>query len=251
MRKLKQFAYNIAVRLFPSRMGYIIKPKGEGYFNAKTIVAQARDQGMGVVEYLEKENIGGVGKRRDLIVDQLRLFGVLDGSQTILEIGVGTGMYLQQFIKFARPAKAEVYETDPGWSKYLNEEYASKVSDLKVHNADGFSLRYTADSSVDLVSAHGVFVYLPIVVTFQYLQEAVRVCKTNGTIVFDFFSNRIFTPDEIIRFKTVNPYYDFPVVIDESAIQNFCEAHRLRLVAHFDVPYHQTHSTYYVVTKIE
>ena len=203
--------HNLMVRIFPSFMGYTIKPKGLGYFNAKAVVKQARHAGLSVTEYLENSNLGGVGKRRDEIINALQERKVLYPCKKIVEIGAGTGMYLEKFIEICKPDVYEIYETDKGWTKYLKKTYSHKTR-LKVHNAEGDSLRDTADNSADIISAHGVFVYLPLIHTFQYLQEAVKICSQNGLIIFDFFSDRIFTVSEVLAFKKKNPQYDFPVI---------------------------------------
>ncbi len=100
---LKKFAHPVMVRLFPSFMGYHIQPKGQGYFNAKTIVNEAGKQGLSVTEYLETSNYGGVGKRRDEIISSLQNLNFLPVCKRIVEIGAGTGMYLEKFIDICHP----------------------------------------------------------------------------------------------------------------------------------------------------
>jgi hypothetical protein len=51
-------------------------PKGLGYFSARDIVKEARQNNLTLCEYLEQNDIGGVGKRRDLIITALRHFVV-------------------------------------------------------------------------------------------------------------------------------------------------------------------------------
>jgi len=247
---VKKIVHSILVRTFPSKMGYNIKPKGEGYFHAGTIVQKANKKGLSVAEYLEKYNIGGVGKRRDEIILKLKDAGVMKQCEAIVEIGAGTGMYLEKFIAHCNPSKYEVYETDKGWSKYLSFKYTSQHLHLKVHNADGSSLQFTADNSSDIVAAHAVFVYLPIVITIQYLQEAVRVCKKNGHIIFDCFTDGVFTFDEISNFSIVNPNYTFPVIITEELINQYCTKFNLQIVSSFNINYHLTQSTYFILKKL-
>lgn len=247
--KIKRIVHGISVRIFPSYMGYIIRPKGEGYFDAKTIVKEAVQKGLSVPEYLETTNRGGVGKRRDEIISCLQDLNVLPIVNRIVEIGAGTGMYLEKFLEICKPAIYEVYETNPGWVNYLQHTFSTKTK-LKVHNAKGDSLHETANDSADIISAHGVFVYIPVIITFQYLQEAVRVCKQNGYIIFDCFTDRIFTVSEILEFRKKNPGYDFPVIIKEQMIEEFCTMFNLEKFYTFDVNYHYSKSTYFILKKL-
>jgi ubiquinone/menaquinone biosynthesis C-methylase UbiE len=247
-----QIAKNIAkkflIRIFPAKMGYVIKPKGEGYFDAGSIFKAAKKENLSVVEYLEKYDVGRVGRKRNQIIAALKANGVIKTYERIIEIGAGTGMFLESFIQLCNPKVYEVYETNLGWANYIKKRYNGNIN-LKVHNPDGYTLKESADKSADIITAHGVFVYLPIVITFQYLKEATRVCKNNGKIVFDCFSDRIFTVEEIIRFRGMNPDYDFPVVIPEKMLSDFCDIFHLAIEASFDMPYHFTQSTYFVLRK--
>lgn len=237
-----------ALRIITDKIGYELRPRGEGYFDAPSIVNKAKKEGISVSEYLEKNDIGGVGRKTKEIIEALKARNAVGSYGSILEVGAGTGMYLEQFIELCKPKRYEVYETNQGWANYLKNTY-EKVTDLRVHHADGYSLKHTADDSVDVVTAHGVFVYLPIVITFQYLSEAVRVCKKHGRIIFDCFSDRIFTADEILRFREVNPYYDFPVVIPEKTLLDFSNRFNLELETSFNATYHLTQATYFIFRK--
>lgn len=247
--KIKTLIHNLLIRLFPSYMGYHIKPKGPGYFSAKYVVKQATLKGISIAEYLETANLGGVGKRRDEIIYELEQLNVFHPCNRIVEIGAGTGMYLEKFLEKCKPEVYEVYETNIGWNRYLKEAYSDKTR-LILHNATGDSLHDTDDNSTDIITAHGVFVYLPVIITFQYLQEAARVCKQNGFIIFDILSDRIFTVSGILEFRKNNPDYDFPVIIKELLIEEFCTMFNFKKVHSFDVTYHYTKSTYFILQKL-
>jgi hypothetical protein len=118
-----------------------------------------------------------------------------------------------------------------------------------LHDADGRTLRQSANDSSDLVTAHAVFVYLPVVLLFEYLVEAVRVARVGGFLVFDCFTSRAFGLGEILSFRQRSGGYDFPVVIDPAVLEEFCSVHHLKVVASFDVPYHSVTSTYFVLQK--
>jgi ubiquinone/menaquinone biosynthesis C-methylase UbiE len=186
-----------------------------------------------------------VGKRRDKIIAKLVETGVMTPCQRIVEIGAGTGMYLEKFIELCKPEKFEVYETNPGWGRYLKETYSTLI----LHDADGRTLSHSSDNSADLVTAHAVFVYLPIVRAFEYLVEAVRVCRSGGFLIFDCFTSSTFTLEEILSFRTKSGGYDFPVVIDAARITEFCARYSLKLIASFETTYHSSKSTYFVIQK--
>ncbi len=240
---------SVLIRLFPLQMGYVIRPKGSGYFDAAEIVAKAEEEGLSVCEYLETNNIGGVGKRRDSVIDALAKAGVMHHHKTIVEIGTGTGMYLEKFIEICKPLKYEVYETNVGWTAYLKRKYASGPTNLVLHNADGHSLGYTPDGSADMVTAHGVFVYLPIISTFQYLKEAVRVCKKDGYIIFDCFTEKVLTIDDLSTFREKNVGHDWPVIMSEAQIEAFCAQFNLKIQHTFITNFHYVRNIHYILRK--
>jgi SAM-dependent methyltransferase len=225
--------------------GFKLVPKGLDYFDPETQINAAKEKGLSLCEYLESYNVSGVGKRRDAIIESFKMH-LPDVAKTILEIGAGTGMYMEKIIENYHPKKIEVYETNLGWVKYLKGEYNSKTN-LVCHNADGVSLNYTKDYSVDLVFSNGVFVYLPLIQTFRYLEEMVRVCKPGGYIVFDCFTSKNFGI-EIIK-KWAESIHSFPVIISDELINEFGICFNLDLRASFNVNYHESYSTYFIFQK--
>ncbi len=249
LKKIKQLAFDTIVRFFPSKMGYKVVPKGEGYLDAKNVIAMANEKGLSIGDFLEQTDHAGIGKRRDFIIDNLLQAGVFSRAcPRMLEIGAGTGMFTEQVLEKCSVGKVEIYEIHRHWKNYLQTTYGGKTT-LVLHDADGYSLKQTADESIDLLFAHGVFVYLPAIVTGQYLKDAARVCKSGGLIVFDYFSDTTFTLKEILRFREVNPYYEFPVVTSDQVIEEFCEMFGFMRISSFDTPYHKTKSTYCVLKK--
>ena len=213
-----------------NRFGYQIENKGLGYLDPLKVVEQARSHSLGLCEYLETFNIGGIGRRRDAIVSALQHY-IPKQLNTVLEIGAGTGMFLEKVIELYSPRTYEVYETAVGWVKYLEEQYSNRT-DLQCHNADGLTLRNTQATTVNAVFAHGVFVYLPIIVTFGYLEEAIRVLTSGGVLVFDCFIAERFGIDTIRQWQN-DPYkYKFPTAISQSFISEFAVRYGLTSLAH-------------------
>ncbi|MCE0497077.1 MAG: class I SAM-dependent methyltransferase [Methylacidiphilales bacterium] len=227
--------------------GYKAIPKGFGYFSPENVVRKAHESNLSLCEYLEKNNVGGVGKRRDLIINTLRQY-LPPKLQNVLEIGAGTGMYLEKIVENHSPTRYEVYETSWEWVKYLNQTYAGKTG-LKCYNADGSSLRQTASESVDAVFSHGVFVYLPVIKTFGYWEEITRVAKPGGWIIFDCFLTRYFNVDVLEQWQNDSYHWDFPVIISEELIEEFLMRYGLTCVGRFNAPYHAAFSTYFILRK--
>jgi SAM-dependent methyltransferase len=227
--------------------GYKAVPKGLGYLSAGDVVKKARQNNLTLCEYLEQNDIGGVGKRRELIITALRQY-LASPLNHVLEIGAGTGMYLEKIVELYSPAAYEVYETSLEWVEYLNQSYSGKTR-LQCHNADGSTLHRTASESVDAAFSHGVFVYLPLITTFGYLEEMARVVKPDGWIVFDCFLTRNFGVDTIKQWQRDPHHWTFPVAISEDLIMEFLVRYRLTCVGRFDTPYHASLSTYFVARK--
>ena len=97
--------------------------------------------------------------------------------------------------------------------------------------------------------AHGVFVYLPVIVTFGYLEEAIRVLTTGGLLVFDCFIAKRFGIDTIRQWQN-DPYnYKFPTTISQSLISEFAVRFGLTIAGTFEVNYHASSSTYFILRK--
>jgi len=83
-------------------------------------------------------------------------------------------------IRMAAPERYEIYETARDWRAWLAKQYP-----VVVHQADGHALSQTEDNSVDLVQAHGVFIYLPFLNSVEYFREIARVPRPGGLAAFD------------------------------------------------------------------
>lgn len=229
------------------KKGLQITPIGEGYFSPGDVVPKAEAANLSLAEYLENNNIGGVGRRRDTIVAAIAE-SVLIRNASLLEIGTGTGMYLEKLYKEFKCTNYEVYETNWQWVDYLKKHYAG-YENIKFRPADGKSLSYTPSETIDIVSSHGVFVYLPILVSINYLHEMYRVCKKGGYIIFDCFTDENFGLAAAQQWYEDNYQYVFPVVTPISLINDFKSQYNLALIATFNVPYHSSISTYFIFFK--
>ncbi|MBC7615285.1 MAG: class I SAM-dependent methyltransferase [Pedobacter sp.] len=238
----------ILFKRYINKFGFELKPTGQGYFCPYTVVPLAKEKNMSLCEYLETYNEGGVGKRRDYIVE--KLFSILPKSiSSILEIGTGTGMYLEKLYPHYTPKKYEVYETALSWVQYLKEEYKD-LKQIQYHSADGKTLWQTKTESIDLVTSHGVFVYLPLISSVQYLDEMYRACTKSGYIVFDCFTDENFSLPTVNDWLKEEHEYRFPVLIPVKIINAYALKNNLELVSKFEVNYHASFSTYYILKKL-
>jgi SAM-dependent methyltransferase len=171
------------MKLVLDKFGYEIrlKPSAEAqYIDPQTTIAAAESQGKSVIEYLaDLWHEHGVVER---VINFLLEQAPLSTNPVVLEIGPGTGRFLEPVLNQLKPSSYEIYETSPGWSNYLARTYP-----VKEKRTGGNDLFQTADGICDLVHVHGVFVFLPVIATFAYFREICRVLKPGGYVMFDVF----------------------------------------------------------------
>ncbi len=229
--------------------GYKIAKTGQGYLDATKTVKQSKSLGLSVCEYLENnETDPRKHGRRDRIIDELKNTGILKNLERVCEIGTGTGQYLEKIIELSRPSRYDVYETDPGWVKFLQTEYNGR-NGCKVicHPADGRKLSYNSDNTCDFVHAHGVFVYLPLLQSLEYLKECARVCRPGGFIVFDYYPAEEF--NLAVAEEWLKGPHRFPVVIPETLLDEFTQKHQLQTIHKFLMIHGSGQVTYIVWQK--
>jgi hypothetical protein len=152
------------------------------YISAKDTVRSAKADGLSVCDYVEKM-WGQVGETQK-VIDKMKDFGAFDfDSPSICEIGAGTGRYMEKVFEYCKPSSYESYETASDWADWLQKEYQ-----IISQHTDGYSLKDTADKSMDLIHTHGVFVYLKFLDNVRYFNEMIRTIKSNGLIIFDCYT---------------------------------------------------------------
>jgi len=230
-------------------MGSVIK----GYLDAAHTIEAARAGGMTVGAFVEAWLMnegsahclgGGVDQTKRTIE---RLLACVDLAQTAhcLEIGPGTGRYFAELSRQRPNITCEYYETDPGWAAWLATEYAGRG--LVRRDADGVSLSETPSASIDLCSAHGVFVYLDSMITFGYLLEAARCLKADGHLLYDIVDMDRGDMVEVIERSMASRNYLIP--ISARVIGQFLNKLGLQLVARFQLGDSTDVSTYFVFKK--
>ncbi|ARV61252.1 hypothetical protein BZZ01_23910 [Nostocales cyanobacterium HT-58-2] len=196
-----------------------------GYISAKETIHAASKSGLSVGDYLEM--IWNQRDNRQIIVDQLRKVIVFHKNiKNICEIGTGAGLYAEKIIEIWKPERYESYEPDKDWAQWLAEKY-----NVISHDADGKSLCHTQTSSIDLVVANGVFVYLPFLTTYRYFQEIVRVTHDESYVVFDILSEDCF--DDITIKSWLESHHIYPCLVCKKYITDFFLKHRFALIGDF------------------
>jgi SAM-dependent methyltransferase len=255
-REAARFGREVLVRPFRRAVsralyarGLMIAPVGSGYIDAAHTAAAARAAGLSLCEYLEgRESDPRRRGRRDRIITRLESADVLRPCDRIVEIGAGTGMYLERVVACARPSHYEAYEADQGWAEHLRRTYGADVHcRVVVHPADGETLGYTPSASCGLVHAHGVLVYIPSLRSFSYLAEAARVLAPGGHLVFDALLDVDFG-SEVVDAWLRGPWR-FPVVLPERLVLERAGAHGLELVDRFPELYGSSTSEYLIFRK--
>lgn len=220
---------------------HVFNANNQGYISAKETLKDAKKYGLSVCDYVEKI-WDQVGETQE-VIDNMAKLGVFKfNNPAICEIGAGTGRYMDKVIKKCKPERYESYETAIDWSEWLEKEYP-----IISHPTDGFTLNSTKDNSIDLIHAHGVFVYLPFFDSLRYFKEMDRITTTDSYIVFDCIT------EDCLATKTLNKWldseYNYPQILSEKHIFDFFPDSKYKLIGNFFITYGQGKSKYFVFKK--
>ena len=213
-----------------------------GYISAKETIINAQKQGLSVCDYVEKKwNQEGETQK---VIDNMEKLGAFEYPKpNVCEIGAGTGRYMEKVIEKCNPTRYESYETASDWSDWLQKEYS-----IISQPTDGFSLKATANKSMDLIHTHGVFVYLPFFDSLRYFREIERVTTTNSYIVFDCITEDCLGKKSLN--KWLNSDYNYPRILPEKYIFDFFPSNKYKFVGNFFALYGQGKSKYFVFKRI-
>jgi hypothetical protein len=244
---MKEFGKKILKRLLAER-GLQITPIGDtskkcslGYISAKETVSAAERNGLSVCDYVEKLWYQQGDTQR--VIDQISSCGIFRAENiNIVEIGTGTGRYLEKVLGKCNPEKYESYETARDWSEWLQSKYQ-----IVSHNADGVSLKQTSSYSVDLLHAHGVFVYLPFLVSYRYWIETWRVMRNDGIVVFDIYSEDCL--EERTVEKWLNSEHTYPCFLSKEYVISLFAKHGFSLIKTFMHPHGKGQSEYLMFVR--
>ena len=185
---------------------------------------QAKSAGMSVGDYVDGVMNRNPGMTQRTI-DELTRHGVFAHPiRTVVEIGPGTGRYLEKTLRLCKPERYEIYETAGAWSDYLVREY-----NVLLQQADGYSLSKTPDQSADLVHAHKVFSSVPFMVSCCYFHEMIRVIRPGGWAVFDIMTERCLTDGGLQTWARSGVRNGpFPAVMPRTVAEDLFTSHGFR-----------------------
>lgn len=214
----------------------------QSYMSAEETIAAAEREGLSVCDYVEK--LWDQRGCTQMVIDRMSSCGAFAAKNpNILEIGTGTGRYLEKVFQKCNPAKYESYEPLPDWVDWLKSKYPMVIS----HKADGETLWQTPDRSVDLVHSHGVFVYIPFLVAYAYFKEIWRVTKDGGMVVFDIYSEDCL--DEEMVDQWLNSTYRYTCFLSKSYVASHFAKHGFRLLETFKNKHGEGQSEYLVFSR--
>jgi SAM-dependent methyltransferase len=214
-----------------AKRGYALKrTTGEGYIDAASTIAAAKAAGISIHEYIYRDANAHKRGRTDRIVQRIGALFKPGCEISVAEIGTGTGMYLERLCSVVNCTAYHVFEPDLGWQTYARQVLA-KQTKCVVYKCDGTTLKELEDRSVDLVHAHGVFVYTPSLVTLGYLSEAARILKIGGKLCFDCYLDSTFGRSEIVKWMASE--YRFPIITSSKVLFDHLACADLKILSTF------------------
>lgn len=204
----------------------------EHFIPYEATIKAAREAGLSVGAYIDTVMNLTPGAT-DQTIEGMRRLGVFSQPiTTVVEIGPGSGRYLERTIAACSPARYEVYETAAPWAAHLAREYK-----VLAHPTDGKSLDATPAESADLVQAHKVFSSITFMATCRYWPEIVRVTRPGGFAVFDLLTESCLDPETFDRWAAsgINAG-TYPATVPAAAATGYFTSRGFALVGSFFVP---------------
>lgn len=161
----------------------------EAFIPFEATMKAAAAAGLSVGDYIDAVMNGSPGATQTTI-DTLASTGVFrKKGGVVVEIGPGSGRYLEKVMKACAPSRYEIYETARSWAEYLVRTHG-----VIWHPTSGYSLESTPTASADLVHAHKVFNSINFMPACCLWTEMARVTRPGAFCVFDIMSERCLDP---------------------------------------------------------
>ncbi|MDX2257906.1 MAG: class I SAM-dependent methyltransferase [Hyphomicrobiaceae bacterium] len=166
----------------------------EMFIPLETTLAAARAAGLSVGDYIDTVLNKSPGATLATIeaMERFGAFAAKGGS--VVEIGPGSGRFLEHVMARMLPGRYEIYETAKPWAGYLAGRHR-----LVVQPTHGFDLAATASATADLVHAHKVFSSIAFMPTCCYWAEMIRVLKPGGFAAFDIMTEACLPAETVER----------------------------------------------------
>lgn len=217
----------------------------EAFIPFESTLEAARQAGLSVGDYIDGV-MNGIPGATQATIDQMSRLGVFSGRiETVVEIGPGSGRYLQKTLTACTPARYEIYETAGVWA-----DYVAKTYNVILQPTNGRSLAATADGSADLVQAHKVFSATPFLTTARYWLEMCRVLRPGGFAVFDIVTEACMDPAVLMRWVSSRGIdSSYPAMVARATAVDFFESRGFSLVGSFFIPMGPGKTEAYVFRK--
>jgi hypothetical protein len=219
------------------------------FLDFKATAAEAKKNGMSVGDWIDSwHTAAGQRTPTQLTVDGMEKCGVFEGNlDRIIEIGPGSGRYLDQVKAKANPQYYEIYETSSEWREWLVKEHHGMIT----RKCDGRNLTESQTRQAALVQAHRVFPGLPFLTVMSYFHEMNRVTKGGGFIVFDILTESCFTPELVSAWVKDCPWnYTWePHFMTKEIAVKFFEARESELVGSYLIPLAPAYSEVLIFKK--
>jgi SAM-dependent methyltransferase len=176
-------------------------------------------------------------------IDLIAAAGALSlAAPRVLEVGPGTGRYVEALLRRCRPHSYAIYETAGDWSAWLSRTYP-----VQVQPTDGSTLAATPDESIDFAHAHGVFVYIPYLRSHRYIAELCRVTRPGGWLAFDVMDEGCLD-DATVRAWEAS-IHRFPAIFPAAHLESLLGRCGCSIAATFELPYAAGRSRYIVARR--
>jgi hypothetical protein len=210
----------------------------------ETVAAAERAQ-LSLGDYIDTVLNNIPGATQDTIDEMSRLGVFSTPIKTVVEVGPGSGRYLEKTVSACSPERYEIYETSSAWASYLASKY-SLIAQL----TDGRSLGSTPDRSADLIHAHKVFSTIPFLPTCTYWSEMARVARSGAYVVFDVMTETcldVHTVETWIGSETQHGSY--PAAMPRGVAIDFFTSRGFDLIGAFTIPMGPGKTEYFVFRR--
>ena len=208
-------------------------------------IAAAERAGLSLGEYIDTVLNNTPGATQETIDEMSRLGVFSSPIKAVVEIGPGSGRYLERTISVCSPARYEIYETSAAWAGYLASTYP-----LLNQPTDGRSLGSTPDRSVDLVHAHKVFSTIPFLPTCTYWSEMARVARAGGHVVFDIMTESCLDNETVGDWiRTGTQHGSYPAAMPRGVAIEFFTRRGFDFIGTFVVPMGPGKTEYFVFRR--
>lgn len=199
------------------------------YIPLDQTLGDAAAAGLSVADYIDVTyNVAGATRHT---IQEMENLGVFSGNvKSVVEIGPGSGRYLEKVVKLCGPSTYEIYEIAKPWADYLVKTY-----NVTAQSTDGGSMPHTRDASMDLVHAHKVFCSVSFLTSVRYWPEMIRCAKPRAHIVFDVMTESCLddTTADAWAATAMDGSGTYPAVMPRSFVIEYFARHNVTLVGSF------------------